>query len=166
LGNVELLKALEECKDIRLKQKLSPLDYIKLNELLRIRPVRSLSGIVNVSVLTKPYPCPGNCLYCPSEDGFPKSYLAGEPAAERARRLKFNPYIQTRQRLENLAAEGHNTDKVELRIIGGTWSYYPRIYQEKFLTQCFAAANQLGHKKFPVKTLKIEQKRMNWRQVE
>lgn len=114
---------------------------VGLVELLRVRPVRSLSGIVNVSVLTKPYPCPGNCLYCPAEAGFPKSYLSGEPAAERAHRLKFNPYIQVYRRLEMLANEGHGIDKIELRIIGGTWSFYPKSYQEKFIASCFAAAN-------------------------
>jgi len=136
-GNVELLRALK---------KYAP-DRKQLETLLRVRPVRSLSGIVNVSVLTKPYPCPGNCLYCPNEAGFPKSYLSGEPAAERARRLKFNPYAQTRKRLENLAAEGHDIDKVELRVIGGTWSFYPAAYQKKFIAACFAAGNQFKRKK-------------------
>jgi elongator complex protein 3 len=115
--------------------------YVSLKNLLRVRPVRSLSGIVNVSVLTKPYPCPGRCLYCPNEPGFPKSYLSGEPAAERARLLKFDPYVQVKKRLENLAAEGHSIDKIELRVIGGTWSYYPKSYQTKFITQCFKACN-------------------------
>lgn len=125
-------------------------DRRKINhlfDLLRTRPIRSLSGIVNVSVLTKPYPCPGNCLYCPAEDGFPKSYLSGEPAAERAHRLKFNPWRQTFQRLKTLADEGHIVDKIELRIIGGTWSYYPKTYQQKFIAACFAAANDFGAKK-------------------
>jgi elongator complex protein 3 len=119
----------------------------RLKELLRTRPVRSLSGIVNVSVLTKPYPCPGNCLYCPNEPGFPKSYLSGEPAAERARFLKFNPYIQVKKRLENLKIEGHNIDKIELRVIGGTWSFYPKSYQEKFITACFTACNNLNNRR-------------------
>ncbi len=134
--NISLLAALK-CS------KVKPCYTCRLKELLRVRPVRSLSGIVNVSVLTKPYPCPGNCLYCPSEPGFPKSYLSGEPAAERARLLKFDPYVQVKKRLENLAAEGHNIDKVELRVIGGTWSFYPKAYQTKFIAACFAAGNDL-----------------------
>ena len=146
-GNVELLEALK---------KYAP-DNKQLENLLRVRPVRSLSGIVNVSVLTKPYPCPGNCLYCPNEPGFPKSYLSGEPAAERARLLKFNPYIQTRKRLENLAAEGHDVDKVELRVIGGTWSFYPAAYQKKFIAACFAACNDFGSKKDKILHLEDEQ---------
>lgn len=125
---------------------LDPRKMNYLRNLLRVRPVRSLSGIVNVSVLTKPYPCPGHCLYCPNEPGFPKSYLSGEPAAERARRLKFNPYVQVKKRLENLAAEGHNIDKVELRVIGGTWSFYPKSYQTRFIARCFNACNDSGNK--------------------
>ena len=127
--------------------------------LLRVRPVRSLSGIVNVSVLTKPYPCPGNCLYCPNDPAFPKSYLSGEPAAERARLLKFNPYVQVRRRLENLAAEGHSVDKVELRVIGGTWSFYPKNYQDRFAAACFAACNDFGNPKDKILSLEPEQKK-------
>lgn len=149
-GNIDLLSALKVSR--------CPMSG-HLIDLLRVRPVRSLSGIVNVSVLTKPYPCPGNCLYCPNEPGFPKSYLSGEPAAERAKLLKFNPYIQVKKRLENLAAEGHNIDKVELRVIGGTWSFYPKAYQEKFIAACFAACNSFGRTKYKIPSLETEQKK-------
>ena len=71
----------------------------RLNRLLQTKPVRSLSGIVNVSVLTKAWPCPGHCSFCPTEKGLPKSYLTGEPAVERALRLKFDPYRQVQERL-------------------------------------------------------------------
>ena len=114
---------------------------VKIEVLLRTRPVRSLSGIVNVSVLTKPYPCPGKCLYCPTEKGIPKSYLSGEPAVERAKRLKYNPYLQVKKRVEMLEMGGHPTDKIELRVVGGTWSYYPKKYQNWFIKRCFDACN-------------------------
>lgn len=112
-----------------------------LERLLITRPMRSLSGIVNVSVLTKPYPCPGKCIFCPKEIGMPKSYLSGEPAAQRAKNLKFNPYLQVKQRIEMLENEGHATDKIELRIVGGTWSYYPENYKNWFIKRCFDACN-------------------------
>jgi len=150
--NMALLAILEENKSA------IGTNYSKLKELLKVRPVRSLSGIINVSVLTKAYPCPGNCLYCPNEPGFPKSYLSGEPAAERARLLKFNPYVQTRKRLGKLAAEGHDVEKVELRVIGGTWSYYPKAYQKKFIAACFAACNDFGKPKDKYRPLENEQK--------
>jgi elongator complex protein 3 len=124
-----------------------------IERLLITRPVRSLSGIVNVSVLTKPYPCPGKCLYCPKEKGVPKSYLSGEPAVERAKKLKFNPYLQVRKRIEMLEIEGHPTDKIELRIVGGTFSYYPLKYQEEFVKQCFQACNEKNDRKSKRKPL-------------
>ena len=113
-----------------------------IESLLITRPIRSLSGIVNISVLTKPYPCPGKCLYCPIEPGIPKSYVSGEPAVERAKKLNFNPYLQVKRRIEMLKAEGHPTDKIELRIVGGTWSYYPKRYQNWFIKRCFIACNE------------------------
>jgi elongator complex protein 3 len=113
----------------------------KIERLLKKKPIRSLSGIVNVSVLTKPYFCPGRCIFCPTEKDFPKSYLSGEPAAERAKSLKFDPFSQVKHRIEILKKAGHPTDKIELRIVGGTWSCYPRVYRENFIKKCFDGAN-------------------------
>jgi len=113
----------------------------KLEKILKTRPIRSLSGIVNISVLTKPYPCPGKCIFCPTERGMPKSYLSGEPAAERAKKLNFDPYLQMKRRIEMLKFEGHPTDKIELRIVGGSFTFYPKRYQEWFVRRCFDGAN-------------------------
>jgi len=135
-GNIELLKTYHKLlKNKRIKKST------RIENLLRVRPIRSLSGIVNVTVLTKPYACPGKCLYCPQEQGIPKSYVSGEPAVQRAKKLKYDPYLQTKKRIEMLQAEGHLTDKVEIRIVGGTWSYYPKKYQEWFIKRCFQACN-------------------------
>ena len=138
-SNIELLKAYH--KLLKTKRVIRS---GKIENLLKTRPIRSLSGIVNISVLTKSYPCPGKCIFCPKEKGIPKSYLSGEPAVERAKRLKYNPYLQVKKRLEMLELEGHPTDKVELRIVGGTWSYYPKQYQVWFVSNCFRAANEFG----------------------
>ena len=127
--------------------------------LLRTRPVRSLSGIVNVSVLTKPYPCPGECIFCPTEKNIPKSYLAKEPAVQRAILNNYSPYKQVSTRLQSLKQTGHPIDKVELRIIGGTWSYYKKRYQEWFIKECFRACNEFGKSKSKNSTLKTEHKR-------
>ncbi len=135
-SNVELIKAYHNL----VKNKEVERNEI-LENILRKRKVRSLSGVVVVSVLTKPYPCPGKCIYCPTEKGLPKSYLSGEPAVERAKRAKFDPYLQTQNRVESLKIQGHPTDKIELRIIGGSWSAYPKKYQVWFITNCFQAAN-------------------------
>lgn len=135
-SNVELLKIYRRMIK---NKKIKP--SAEIENLLRTRPVRSLSGIVNISVLTKPYPCPGKCFYCPTEKGIPKSYVSGEPAVERAKKLKYNPYLQVKKRIEMLELEGHPTDKIELRIVGGTWSYYPKKYQSWFIKRCFDACN-------------------------
>lgn len=116
-------------------------------KLLRRAPIRSLSGIVSVTVLTKPFKCPGNCLFCPKESGMPKSYLKNEPAAARAYALKFDPYLQVKRRIETLEVQGHKADKIELIVLGGTWSYYPKQYQNWVIRRCFEGANCVSEKR-------------------
>jgi elongator complex protein 3 len=108
---------------------------------IRLKPVRTLSGVTTVTVLTKPYPCPGECIFCPDDIRMPKSYLPDEPGAMRALEHGFNPYTQVKSRLESLTSVGHPTDKVELLILGGTFSAYRRDYQEWFVRRCFEAMN-------------------------
>ncbi len=136
-SNVELLKAYHKLVG---NKTINPKKNLEI--LLRKRGVRSLSGVVIVSVLTKPYPCPGNCLYCPSQKGIPKSYLDNEPAVMRAVMANFNPYLQVKRRLKTLELTGHPTDKIELIVIGGTWSYLPSRYQNWFIKRCFDACNK------------------------
>ncbi|KXK08400.1 MAG: coproporphyrinogen III oxidase [candidate division WS6 bacterium OLB21] len=108
---------------------------------IRMKPTRTLSGLATVTVLTKPFPCPGKCIFCPNDVRMPKSYLASEPGAQRAERNSFDPYLQTYNRLLALHNTGHNVEKVELIILGGTWSFYPRSYQIWFVKRCFDALN-------------------------
>ena len=109
--------------------------------LIRMKPVRTLSGVTTVTVLTKAAPCPGRCIFCPSEYQMPKSYLADEPGAARAFQNQFNPYNQVISRIREYEAVGHPNDKIELLILGGSWSCYPRTYQEWFIRRCFHAMN-------------------------
>jgi elongator complex protein 3 len=109
--------------------------------LLKKRAVRTLSGIASVAVLTKPYPCPGSCAYCPKKPNVPVSYLPNEPAVMRALRLNYNPYLQTVYRLRALENNGHEPNKIELIVIGGTWSYLKTTYKYWYLLNCFKAAN-------------------------
>lgn len=95
-----------------------------------------------ITVITKPYPCPGECLYCPAEPDMPKSYLPNEPACMRAVLTKFDPYQQVEVRLKSLTLTGHPTDKIELIVLGGTWSAYPKNYQTWFIKRCFDACNR------------------------
>jgi elongator complex protein 3 len=115
---------------------------VRLLERIRLKPVRTLSGVTTVTVLTKPYPCPGKCIFCPTDVRMPKSYLPDEPGAMRGLEHHFDPYAQVRSRLEALEAVGHPTDKIELLILGGTWSSYRRDYQEWFVKRCFDALNE------------------------
>ncbi len=110
-------------------------------EKLRMKPVRTLSGVTPVTVLTKPFPCPGQCIFCPNDVRMPKSYLSREPGAQRAAQHAFDPYEQTHSRLGALQRMGHPTEKIELIVLGGTWSFYPEGYQNWFVRRCFEAMN-------------------------
>lgn len=111
---------------------------------IKMKPVRTGSGVTPVTVLTKPFPCPGQCIFCPSDIRMPKSYLSNEPGAQRAERNWFDPYLQVYNRLQALTNIGHGTDKVEIIVLGGTWSYYPETYQIWFIKECFRALNDFG----------------------
>ncbi|MCP3964409.1 MAG: tRNA uridine(34) 5-carboxymethylaminomethyl modification radical SAM/GNAT enzyme Elp3 [bacterium] len=113
-------------------------------ERVRMKPVRTQSGVAPVTVLTKPYPCPGKCIFCPSDVRMPKSYLSREPGAQRAAQHDFDPYGQTLGRLLAYYNTGHEVDKVELIILGGTWSFYPEPYQIWFVKRCFDALNAVS----------------------
>jgi elongator complex protein 3 len=117
----------------------------RLLERIRMKPMRTLSGVTTVTVLTKPYPCPGKCIFCPTDVRMPKSYLPDEPGAMRGLEHEFDPYAQVRSRIKQLQSVGHPTDKIELLILGGTWSSYRRDYQEWFIKRCFDAMNELEH---------------------
>ncbi len=108
---------------------------------IRMKPIRTLSGVTTVTVLTKPYPCPGQCIFCPTDVRMPKSYLPDEPGARRALDHAFDPFDQVSSRIQALEAVGHPTDKIELLILGGTWSSYRKDYQEEFVRRCFDAMN-------------------------
>ncbi|MCK5096119.1 MAG: tRNA uridine(34) 5-carboxymethylaminomethyl modification radical SAM/GNAT enzyme Elp3 [Candidatus Pacebacteria bacterium] len=112
-----------------------------VEQLLRKIKVRSNSGVAVVSLLTKPYACPGKCIYCPTEKEMPKSYLSKEPAAARALANNFDPYEQVTNRLRALVANGHPVDKLEVIVIGGTWSFYDNEYKQEFISEIFRAAN-------------------------
>ena len=109
---------------------------------IRMKPVRTLSGVTTITVLTRPSPCPGECIFCPSETDMPQSYLPDEPGARRGVENHFDPWLQVSSRLQALREVGHPTDKVELLILGGSWGAYPRSYREWFVRRCFEALNE------------------------
>jgi elongator complex protein 3 len=125
------------------EKKLFSFDQLILRK-LQMKPTRTQSGVTPVTILTKPFPCPGKCIFCPNDIRMPKSYLSDEPGAQRAERNHFDPYLQTYNRLQALHNIGHSLDKVEIIILGGTWSYYPEPYQIWFIKEAFRALNDFG----------------------
>lgn len=114
---------------------------IEIENLFKKRSVRSESGIVAVQVLTKPYPCPWQCIFCPDEIGMPKSYISTEPGAMRAALNQFDPIKQVYNRLLSLTMTGHQTDKIEMIVLWWTWDYYPRDYKIDFIKKLYDACN-------------------------
>ena len=115
-----------------------------LENILKTRKVRTLSGVAPITVMTAPMSCPNRCLYCPTEVNMPKSYLSNQPAAMRAVLAGFDPFIQTQTRLKALKENGHSTDKIEIIINGGTWSHHPKYYQTWYIKRIFEACNYYG----------------------
>jgi elongator complex protein 3 len=113
-----------------------------LMQRIRMKPMRTQSGVAPVTVLTAPAGCPGKCIFCPDDWRMPKSYIYDEPGCQRAERDGFDPYRQTLGRIRAFESIGHDAGKVELLILGGTWSAYSRDYREWFVRRCLDAMNQ------------------------
>jgi histone acetyltransferase (RNA polymerase elongator complex component) len=129
---------------------------ILLEKTLRTRNNKSTSGVIVLTVVFSPYPtyvdeygetieqkftCQWNCYYCPNEPDQPRSYLKLEPAVERANKSKFDAFSQVNSRLTQLKNIGHEIDKVEIIVLGGTLESYPIEYREEFIRDLFYALN-------------------------
>jgi len=112
--------------------------------LLRVKPIKTQSGIAVVTVMPMPYDCPhGKCIYCPGgkEYNTPLSYIGTEPATKVAQTVNFDAYEQVRNKVTQLMDRGHEVSKAELVIVGGTFPYYPIEYQIEFAKKCYDALN-------------------------
>jgi ELP3 family radical SAM enzyme/protein acetyltransferase len=132
----------------RVLSKRNNIQYEKKYEiLLQKKTSRSQSGVMVFTVVTSPYPngqefsCAYDCKYCPLQPGQPRSYLKEEPGVSRANRHNFDPVMQIRDRAFSYLVNGHPVDKAEVIVLGGTWSSYPKDYQEDFITKVYYAAN-------------------------
>lgn len=135
--NIELVQVYREMvEDSRIESSEAVLSVIIK------RKVRTLSGIANITVLMKDYGCPGECVFCPTQPGMPKSYFSTQPAMMRAVRNDFNAYLQVKARLNGLYSQGHDITKIDVRTAGGTWSSYPHDYQEDFVKGIYFALNE------------------------
>jgi len=136
IGNIELVEAYH----MLIERGVLSNDK-NLMKVLRKRGVRSRSGIASITVLTKNFPCPGSCIFCPNEPKMPKSYLSNEPAVMRAILNDFDPYRQVQSRIKGLRKSGHYTDKIDVIVSGGTFSFYPHRYQTDFVRGIYNALN-------------------------
>ncbi len=112
--------------------------------LLRLKKTRTISGVAVVAAMTSPDACPhGKCLYCPGgvDNNSPQAYTGFEPAALRGRDNQYVSYAEVFNRLKQLETIGHDTSKVDLIVMGGTFTARPRAYQESFVKGCFDAMN-------------------------
>lgn len=113
--------------------------------ILQKRPVRTVSGVAVVAVMTAPHACPhGKCAYCPGgpDLGVPQSYTGHEPATMRGIQNEFDPHRQVMTRLNQLKTIGHNISKVELIVMGGDWCSKESEYRENFVKGCLDAMNK------------------------
>jgi len=117
---------------------------IQIENLLKLKSVRSSSWIVAIQVLTKPFPCPGKCIFCPNDPSMPKSYIKSEPGAMRALLNHFNPLKQVYNRLTSLTLTGHQTDKIEMIVLWWTRDCYPRNYKINFIKWLYDAVNSFS----------------------
>lgn len=108
------------------------------------REVRSMSWIVPVQVLTKPYFCPWKCIFCPNDASMPKSYINTEPGAMRALLNDFDPIKQVYNRLLSLRLTWHNIDKIEMIVLWWTFDAYLLNYQESFIKWLYDATNSFS----------------------
>ena len=137
----------------RLLNTTNPIKYPMLptlHQALMIRAVRSASGILNISVVTPPdkFSCKYNCKFCPNETkangatvDMPRSYLSNEDAVRRAASVDFDAVRQVYIRLRALEANGHPLDKIEFRVLGGTFSCYSHDVADAFIRDLYYAAN-------------------------
>ncbi|HXW11560.1 MAG TPA: tRNA uridine(34) 5-carboxymethylaminomethyl modification radical SAM/GNAT enzyme Elp3 [Nitrososphaeraceae archaeon] len=115
-----------------------------IRKTMMVKPVKTASGILVITVMAKPYDCPhGKCIYCPGgkEFNIPLSYTGKEPVTKLAQKFEFDPKSQIASKLEQEVLRGHNVSKVELVIVGGTFPFMPQDYQRNFAKECFEALN-------------------------
>ena len=119
-------------------------DFSKLQKVLLKKPIKTASGVSIIALMPKPYACPhGRCTYCPGgiEYNSPNSYTGKEPSTLNAIENGYEPKLQITTKIEKLIAYGHDPSKMEIVIVGGTFLFMPKDYQENFIKSCYDALN-------------------------
>ncbi|PIQ78183.1 tRNA uridine(34) 5-carboxymethylaminomethyl modification radical SAM/GNAT enzyme Elp3 [Candidatus Peregrinibacteria bacterium CG11_big_fil_rev_8_21_14_0_20_46_8] len=142
-------------------------DNPEFRRLIQKRSIRTLSGVSPVAILTKPFGCPARCVFCPTEQNVPKSYLSNEPAVMRAIINEYDPERQVSTRLKALHANGHPTDKIEMIVMGGTWSAHPEDYKYEYISGIFEGLNKSEKlNKKSVQDIQVEDRRNHLQQLQ
>lgn len=118
--------------------------FIQLQKALLKKPVKTASGVAVIALMPKPYGCPhGRCTYCPGgiEFNTPNSYTGKESSTINAIENNYDPRKQILTKIDKLVAYGHDPSKLEMVIVGGTFLFMPRDYQEEFIKSCYDALN-------------------------
>jgi len=144
----------EACRSTKYTEVMKYVTKDSSRKLLRRKPTRALSGVSVIALMCKPHVCPGKCTYCPKGDNAPQSYTGNEPAAMRALRNNYDSYSQVKDRLSSYEATGHDSSKIEMIIMGGTFLSTPLEYQEEFMKGAYRALN--GTKTSDLDELKTE----------
>ncbi len=116
----------------------------KHKHLLVKKPTRTISGVSVIAIMTSPYSCPhGRCTYCPGgvEFASPQAYTGFEPAAMRGKQNNYDSFLETENRLRQLRRIGHPTDKIDLIVMGGTFTARTEEYQRNFVKGSLDAMN-------------------------
>ena len=124
-------------------------EFLKLRKVLVKKPVKTASGVAVIALMPKPYACPhGRCTYCPGgiEFNSPNSYTGHEPSTLNAIENEYDPKLQITTKIDKLIAYGHDPSKMELVIVGGTFLFMPKDYQENFIKSCYDALNGFDSK--------------------
>lgn len=138
----------------------------QLRPYLQVRTVRSISGVNVISVMTAPFACRhGACIFCPGGPtwGTPMSYTGREPASMRAIQNGFDPVLQIRSRIEQLEKTGHNAEKLDIIVMGGTFNSTPKEYQDEFMLGLYEALN--GEKSASISEAKEKNEKAKYRCV-
>ena len=123
---------------------VNPSDFKKLQNILLTKPVKSASGVAVIAIMPKPFACPhGRCSYCPGgiEYNTPNSYTGKEPITISAIENQYDPKIQISKKIQQLVSFGHDSTKLELVLVGGTFLFMPKDYQENFIKSSYDALN-------------------------
>ena len=131
-------------RNYEILSKVTGEDYTKLQKVLLRKPVKTASGVAVIALMPKPFACPhGRCTYCPGgiEINTPNSYTGQEPVTINAIESQYDPKKQIVTKLEKLFSYGHDLSKMELVIVGGTFLFMPKDYQENFIKSCYDALN-------------------------